>query len=73
MRSKQERLYRLLIQGGRIGHQGQEYAMAESGKLVVIMHDQEGKERHVGVDCDMAAFYSMADNIDSDSLFLALG
>lgn len=73
MRTKQERLYRVLIEGGRIEHEGQVYAMADNGKLMVTMHDQDGNEHPVGVDCDMAAFYRMADEINSDSLFLALG
>jgi hypothetical protein len=63
-------LIQVLANGGRVSSNGNEYAMAEDGSMCMIMHDSEGNEQPMRVDCDLAAAKKIADGIGQDTLWL---
>lgn len=69
-RSASEMLLRLLNAGGRIEHEGYEYAMAADGQLCVVMRDDKGVERPIAFPLDMSQFKKLADDIGRDELWL---
>lgn len=70
MREPLEMLVQILVNGGRVEQHGYEYAMAEDGALCVLMHNQEGAEVPVKVDCDLINLKRMADSIGRNELWL---
>lgn len=70
-RTTGEMLYRLLANGGRISHDAREYAMANDGSLAVIVPDS-GDLQGLKVDCDMAGFAKLAEDIGREKIWLAL-
>lgn len=70
MREPIELLVRLLVNGGRIEHDGSEYAMSEDGSLCVVMRDDDGKAIPMRVDCDLRQLKRIADDIGRDDLWL---
>lgn len=70
MREPIELLLRLLVNGGRIEHDGSEYAMDEDGSLCVVMLDEAGNDVPMRVDCDLRELKRMADDIGRDELWL---
>lgn len=73
LKSPAEMLYRLLVNGGRITHNGYLWGMGDNGKLYVVMCNlTSGGEYLCGVGFDMSEFYSMAEEIGRDKIFLKL-
>lgn len=70
MREPIELLVRLLVNGGRINYEGNEYAMTDDGSLCVVMHDDDGEEVPMHVECDLRQLKRMADDIGRDELWL---
>lgn len=70
MKEPIEMLVRVLVHGGRVELDGNEYAMAEDGSLCVVMRDSNECERAMKVDCDLAGLKRMADDIGRDELWL---
>ena len=70
MKEPVEILLRILVRGGRVNHFGQEYAMDEDGNLCVVMHDENGNDRPVNIECTMRDFKNMADRIGKDELWI---
>lgn len=70
LKEPMELLLQLLLDGGRIEHEGHVYAMTEDGSLCVVMHDDDNNERPMKVDCDLAGFKKLADDIGHEEIWL---
>ena len=70
MKEPLEMLVRILCNGGRVDDDGNEYAMLESGRVCIIMRQEDGTEVPVGIDCDVAALKRLADRIGRNELWL---
>lgn len=66
-KSNAEKLLRALTAGGRVTHDGYEYALDIAGNLCIVDVDGIGLQ----VDCSLAGFHKLADDIGSDELWLA--
>ena len=72
MKHPLEMLVRLLVNGGRVSLDGNEYAMGEDGSICTVMRNEENVELGFKVDCDVSALYKMAEDIGGEELWLRL-
>lgn len=72
MKHPLEMLVRLLVNGGRVFLDGNEYAMGEDGSICTVMRNEDDEEIGLKVDCDVSALYKMAEDIGRDKLWIRL-
>ncbi len=70
MKHPLEMLVKILVNGGRVEHDGYVHAMTEEGGLCVIMKDDNDQDFPLGIDCDVKGLYKMANDIGKDQLWL---
>ncbi len=62
---------KVLLQGGRLSHEGYEYAMADDGSLCVVFSTDTDEEKLIAVDYTLREIKKLADDIGFDNLWLA--
>ena len=67
-----EMLLKLLLNGGKVEHEGRTYAMSEDNRMVLVCKSTEGDEVLVNYDCDVSQFVELSESIGRDKLWLQL-